>query len=171
MFVILVGPKGSGKTHVGRTLEQSLGIHFFHVEPLWMAFYADCDAQGRPRNTQDGIERVHPQIAHALQAHEHVCVETTGASSEILDGLLSLWPANRTLVVRLWAPLDTCLMRIEGRDQTEQIQMSADRIQTVYEKSVMASIPSHVTLDTSVLSEEEIVSRISTGLDADRRPF
>src|SRR5688572_13495016 len=37
MFVILVGAKGSGKSHIGRILEARLGVHFFHVEPLWLA--------------------------------------------------------------------------------------------------------------------------------------
>jgi shikimate kinase len=34
MFIVLVGPKGSGKSHIGRTLERELGVLFFHVEPV-----------------------------------------------------------------------------------------------------------------------------------------
>ncbi len=47
MFVLLVSPKGSGKSHIGRTLEKHLGVLFFHVEPLWLEYYAECQASWR----------------------------------------------------------------------------------------------------------------------------
>jgi len=104
MFVLLVGPKGSGKSHIGRILERRLGVSFFHVEPLWMSYHAECARSGRRPDIPEGIARIHPLIADALRAHEHVCVETTGASPEILDDLLSL-AARSTAWSR--APLST----------------------------------------------------------------
>jgi shikimate kinase len=49
MFVMLVGPEGSGKSHVGRVLEKHLGVRFFHVEPLWLDYYAECQRAGDSR--------------------------------------------------------------------------------------------------------------------------
>lgn len=84
MFILLVGPKGSGKSHIGRILERRLGVAFFQVvEPLRTA-----------------------AVAAARQAHDHVCVETTGASEEILTGLRALAPRTATLIVTVTAPLD-----------------------------------------------------------------
>lgn len=68
MFVLLVGPKGSGKSHIGRVLERRLGVHFFHVEPLWMAYYAECKSKRQAPSIADGIRVVHPRIRVALAA-------------------------------------------------------------------------------------------------------
>jgi dephospho-CoA kinase len=128
MLIVLVGPKGSGKSHVGRVLERRLGVHFFHVEPLWMAYYAACRAAGREPAIPEGIAAVHPRIAAALAAHRDVCVETTGASPEILHALLELAPPAATRVVRVTAPLDRCLERIVTRDQTPNVTLRNDAL-------------------------------------------
>jgi len=120
MFIVLVGPKGSGKTHIGRVLESRLGVHFFHVEPHWMAYYAECKAGGQAPVIAGGIAGVHPRIRDALSVHAHVCVETTGASTEILGALLALSDPAQTLVARITAPLQLCMERVATRDQTEQ---------------------------------------------------
>lgn len=159
MFVLLVGPKGSGKSHIGCILEQRLGVLFFHVEPLWMDYYAECRAADSQPNISDGIARVHPKIVDALQAHKHVCVETTGASVEILDDLLSLYPSDKTLVVRVSAPLALCLTRIAERDPTHQIQMDMESIRKVYELSIAAPIRPALVLENRLLSVEEIVTQ------------
>ena len=33
-----------GKSHIGGVPESSLEVHFFRVEPLWMAYYSECTA-------------------------------------------------------------------------------------------------------------------------------
>lgn len=159
MFVLLVGPKGSGKSHIGRILERGFGVFFFHVEPLWMAYYADCKARGLETTIPDGIAEVHPRVAEALRTHEHVCVETTGASREILDDLQRLAPAAQMLVVRVAAPLELCLRRIATREQADQIPMNMESIRKVHALSVAAPLEPGLVLENSTLSEGEIVSR------------
>jgi shikimate kinase len=158
VFILLVGPKGSGKSHIGRLLEERLGVHFFHVEPLWMAYHAECRASGRESSIAEGISRVHPLIAEALGRHEHVCVETTGASKEILDDLLALDRRSRPLVVRVRAPLELCLLRISCRDPTHQIPMDTETIRLVYELSESLELPPDLTVENEGLADSEIVS-------------
>jgi shikimate kinase len=157
VFVVLVGPKGSGKSHIGRILERRLGVLFFHVEPLWMTYYAECRASGRQPSIAEAIPRVHREIAGALLTNRHVCVETTGASPEILNDLLSLHPPSRTLVVKVLAPLEQCLARIAARDQTTQIPMDAESIREVYAAAVSATFTSAITLENTALCEEDNV--------------
>lgn len=164
MFVLLIGPKGSGKSHIGRLLERHLGVHFFHVEPLWMAYYADCRAAGQEPSIPEGVRVVHPRIQEALATHEHVCVETTGASPEILSDLLSLAPARETLTVRLAVPLDLCLERVASRDQTHQIPMDVENIKKVYQLSTSAEIDTTLVLENLALSEAEIVALFESAL-------
>jgi shikimate kinase len=164
MFVLLVGPKGSGKTHIGRALERHLGVRFFHVEPLWLAYHAECKAKGIQPTIPEGISSVHPQIAQALRANEHVCVETTGASSEILDALLTLWSPSKTLVARVSAPLELCLRRLDARDQTNQIAMDIESIRQAHRLSVTADLQPQLTLVNAGLSDTEIVNRFKSAL-------
>lgn len=164
MLILLVGPKGSGKSHIGRILERRLGIHFLHVEPLWLAYYADRTANRQSLNIPDGIQAVHPHIRQALTTHAHVCVETTGASPEILNDLLSLAPERDTLVVRLSAPLPLCLERIASRDQTHQIPMDIEKIETVYRLSASAKIDAALVLENRTLTEAEITSFFESAL-------
>lgn len=164
MLVLLVGPKGSGKSHIGRILERNFGVLFFHVEPLWMSYYAECEAGGRQPSIPEGIAKVHPQIREALRAHQHVCVETTGASPEILNDLLSLEHPSNTFVVRVSAPLDVCLQRIDTREKTQQIPMDAESVRKVHALSVAATLQPGLTLDNAALSEDEIVSRFRNAL-------
>ena len=80
MLIVLIGPKGSGKSYIGRTIEARLGVHFFHVEPLWLEYHAECKASNREPVISEGIAKVHPVLMRALETCVHVCVETTGAS-------------------------------------------------------------------------------------------
>lgn len=157
MLILLIGPKGSGKSHIGRLLEARLGVHFFHVEPHWMSYYAECAAAGRPVSIAEGIERVHPLIADALATRAHVCVETTGASAEILDDLLSFKERFDLLLVQVEAPLSLCLERIAARDQASQIPMQEADIRKVYALSTSVDLPFDIVLENVALAEEQIL--------------
>lgn len=167
MFIVLVGPKGSGKSHIGRVLEHALGVEFFHVEPLWLTYHAECAAAGRAPVIAEGLARVLPKIKAALRHSEHVCVETTGASNEIRDALLALVPRASTLVVRVTAPLETCLDRIAMRDATNHIPMDAEGIRNIHRLSVAADLQPDLELYNVTLSPAEIVASVRGRLRQD----
>lgn len=158
MFVLLIGPKGSGKSHVGRVLEARLGVHFFHVEPLWLAYHAECEASGRQPAIAEGIARVHPVLDAALDTHAHVCAETTGASAEILEALLSLRPRPEILVARVSAPPEVCRQRIAERDPRHQIPVAAETVRKVHALSESLQLRPDVMVDNVRLTESEIVA-------------
>lgn len=168
MLVVLLGPKGSGKSHIGRVVQRELGVHFFHVEPLWMAYYAECRSAGRTPSLEEGIRAVHPKLSEALASHEHVCVETTGASPEILTDLLTLRPASDTLIVRVNAPLELCLHRIANRDPAHQIPVDTETIEKVYRLSTSVEVCAAITLDNVALSDAEIVLPIAKRISGRR---
>jgi hypothetical protein len=70
----------------------------------------------------------------------HVCVETTGASIDILAGLLALAPAADTLKVLVRAPFDLCLRRIGARASTGQIPMDEEGVRRVHQLSLSSAL-------------------------------
>jgi shikimate kinase len=159
MLIVLVGPKGSGKSHVGRVLERTFGVRFVHVEPLWMRYYAECERADRAPDVPEGIARVHPRISEALATSENVCVETTGASAEILDALLSLTPAPERIVVRVTAPLELCLRRIAARDPTHHVPVPHELIEKIHAMSLSGAIEADFTLENDGLPAAAIAER------------
>jgi predicted kinase len=166
LLILLVGPKGSGKSHIGRALERNLGVRFFHVEPLWMSHHAECQAFGRAPVIAEGIAKVHPRVREALRTYEHVCVESTGASPEILQDLLSLAPPSKRLIARVSAPLDLCLERIAARDPTHQIPLDVESIRKIYALSTAAQVQADLAIENVQLSEPEILTLFKITMDA-----
>lgn len=164
MLILLIGPKGSGKSHIGHILESSFGIHFFHVEPVWMSYYAECKASGKKPTISEGIQIIHPFIANALRQHKHVCVETTGASLEILNDLKSIGRESGIFIIRIQAPLDICLQRISTRDQTNQIPLDTESIRKIHQISTALEIPCDLVVENTALTKEEIVKVFTEAL-------
>lgn len=46
MLVLIVGPKGSGKSHIGRLLHGSFGVHYIDLEPYWLGAMKEQAAGG-----------------------------------------------------------------------------------------------------------------------------
>ena len=166
MLILLIGPKGSGKSYIGRTLEARFGVHFFHVEPLWLEYYAECKASNREPVIAEGIAKVHPVLIRALDENVHVCVETTGASPEILTALLSLRPREEIIVARVSAPLEVCLRRVSSRDQTYQIPMEMEAVRKLHGLSESLQLRSDITLNNVALTESEIAELFESALAA-----
>ena len=158
MLIVLVGPKGSGKSHIGRTLQAKMGVHFFHVEPHWVDYNARCADAGREPSIAEGIAQIHPLIARVLDQHQDVCIETTGASSEILDALLALRPRADVLVARIAAPVDLCLERVATRDPTDMLAMEPEMVRMVHELSEALELDADIVLRNESLSADEIVA-------------
>ncbi len=157
MLILLIGPKGGGKTHVGRLLERRYGVHFFHAERHWMVYHARCKDLGVTPNIAEGIQSVHPLLEDALRSYPRVSVETTGASREILDDLSTLRCPVPILRVRLVTPLQVCLQRVASRDASAQIPADRAMIERVHRLNEELDLPWDLVLENTDLSEQEIV--------------
>jgi gluconate kinase len=164
MLLILLGPKGSGKSFIGALLEERCGIRFVRVEPLWKAYFERCASSGTPPDIGVGIGEVHPVVRRALAEFRHVAVETTGASQPILADLLDLAPSDQTLIVRVQAPLDLCVARIASRDATAHIAVDEGMIRQVHALSEAVDIaPDLVILNVDV-SADDLAREVEGGL-------
>lgn len=164
MLILLVGPKGSGKSYIGRLLESALGVYFLHVERLWMTYHAECEAAGKPVDIREGLQRVRPDLRRALSVHEHTAVETTGASAEILEDLLALGSEFGLLTILVQARLRDCLARIAARDQRRQIPVDVEMIEHIHEISTNLEMSFDIVLKNTELTDEKILEIVSSSI-------
>lgn len=77
--IILVGPKGSGKTTIGKSVSESLALRFLDVEKVLMEYIVQnsCESSDLPKHGFD-IEK--DEIVRCMKKNDVVVVEATGSS-------------------------------------------------------------------------------------------
>lgn len=125
--LVLVGPKGAGKSTLGDLLSRELPVLFLRVEPLFLELRARLGA-AHPDLERLGFAAVLDAVSGALPGHDHVCIETTGASDRVPWLLQELASRARVLPVRVLADPEQCLERIHRRDRSIHIPVSDDDV-------------------------------------------
>ena len=159
IVLILVGPKGSGKTHIGGILQQQLGFHFLQVEPLFIAAYDEG------LDNSQAYARVGRHIHHLLTDDSTDCLvfETLGASPELQPVLESLRSRHEVRLIRLRVPLSSCRQRVLSRSKKDHIPVSDDRLDAINVIADRIEMSWDLELDNSgPLSGPEIVCAVQT---------
>lgn len=115
---MLIGPKGSGKTHIGDLVGQHTGIHFLRVETIWLTVQPG----------EDGWQKVEQAIDEAFKTYEQVMVESLGAGEGFKGMHASLSTKYEIKMINVVADLKTCLARVKSRDNKEHIAVSDDQV-------------------------------------------
>ncbi len=139
-IVLLVGPKGAGKTYLASRMESELRIPFIRVEPIWLALANEI----RPGSTSFDVEgqaRVLASVRTALQAHPGVVLESTGAAPWFQRQLADLRSIGDLLFVKVDAPQSICMERIRERDASAHIPVSDDRIEEINKMAAKVELP------------------------------
>jgi shikimate kinase len=144
--LVLVGPKGAGKTTIGHILAADLGLHFLRVEPLFLEVRARLGSS-HPQLEAVGFQAVLNAVRDALGRDEVVCFETTGASACVASLLEALQSEARVLLVRVLAAPEQCLTRIHSRDASIHIPVSDDQIERINAIAHTVAFPWTAELD------------------------
>jgi len=115
---MLIGPKGSGKTHIGTLVSQCTDILFIHVESIWLEL----------KPGEDGWEKVKAVIDALFQKQDKVMIESLGVSEGFTQFHASLAEKYFVKMIRVYADLDTCLTRVKTRNSAEHIPVSDDKV-------------------------------------------
>lgn len=155
---ILIGPKGSGKSHVGTVLKKYFGMPFLNVDKLGRENIPKSKLLGEDL-IKEGFHFEEENIAKILQTEDSVAFEATGSHTYFFVVLNRLRSSYAVKLIRVSAPLDKCLERIATRDQTKNIPVSSELIQSINERALAVQLPWDLELDNSVdISEVAIVA-------------
>jgi shikimate kinase len=126
-IIVLVGPKGSGKTFIGTLVSEQLGCRFLRVEPIFLENMARSRLTGMALD-EEGYACVLAAVASELSAASCLIIESTGASEAFPAFLGELRSRYEVVLVSIRAPLEVCLQRVRDRDQAKHIPVSDDRV-------------------------------------------
>ena len=129
-IILLVGPKGSGKTYLASRMEAELGIGFVRVEPIWLSLSAEI-SPGTAQFDEEGQSRVISAAHEALEHHSTIVLESTGTAPWFPRQKSDLDAIGSLIFVKVDAPLSLCLERIQHRDASNHIPVSDDRVNEI----------------------------------------
>lgn len=148
LIVMLVGPKGAGKTHLATRLQKEVGIPFLRVEPIWLQLRSemqpDCLEYDR-----EGQSRVLTSLIDLLNQKGCVVLESTGTAPWFGGFLGNLHAFGTVAIIRVTAPPATCLERVRTRCASEHIPISDERVAEINRIAEKVSLPWTDTVDTA----------------------
>ena len=137
---VLVGPKGSGKSYVGRLLNSEFGIEFLAIEEIFVKLQGT--GVSTPYIQEKGYEIVEERVLEILNRGNAASFEIT-VFMPASKNLLSRLELNAHIeLVQVYAPPELCLERIKARDSTKHIEISEERIAEINRLSVEQHVDS-----------------------------
>lgn len=166
---LLIGPKGSGKTYIGRLVEERLGIPFLRVEAL-----AQEVRQGRPVTdpayAADVFGAIEAAVRSRLAAHRELVIESLGVG-EAFDGMLEALRRDAEVVlIRVTADPARCLARVRGRDGREHVDVSDAQVEALNAAVLARSHPFAGTLDNDDATPASLLAAFATIREPGSRP-
>ena len=150
---MLIGPKGSGKTHIGTVVNRHTDIVFLRVEPIWLSLEPD----------EDGWQKVEAAIDELFQKQEKVMIESLGIGEGFGKFRASLAEKYSIKMIRVYADLEICFTRVKTRNNAEHIPVSDDRV-TEFNK-IASAVTYHWDLEINnnePISDEELMEAIQS---------
>jgi shikimate kinase len=148
---MLIGPKGSGKTHIGTLVNAHTDIAFLRVESIWL---------GVPPG-EDGWKKVEDAIDAEFQTRDQVMVESLGAGEDFERYYASLKAKYTVRMIRVRTDLDTCLARVQKRGAADHIPVSDGKVMEYNRIAAAVSYDWDLEIDNNVPApDEEILNAI-----------
>ena len=144
---ILVGPKGVGKSTIGRAVAARNHVCFVDAEAIARKVFAQCGGKVDDRYARRAHEAILIAVQEAAERHPVVLFETTGASEHAASMLSELRGQHALHLVRLRASELVCAARIAQRDQAAHVPVDPQIIHAMFEKVQSLDWPWDLTID------------------------
>lgn len=156
-LLMLVGLKGVGKTFIGSVLEKYLDVKFLRIEPIFLeVMRLDPELQGIALEKR-GFQIVLTELDRLAEQYPILCIESTGCAHTFSELLTALRQGFRVLLVRVQAPLNTCIERVMTRDTSAHIPVSDRRLTEINERALLVDLPWDLAIDNSEFQDEAVI--------------
>lgn len=161
--LLLVGPKGSGKTFIGSLIRDRLGVPFLRAEPIFLENLRSSRLTG-PARDAEGFARVHAEVTRWLARSPQVALESTGASDAFFPFLSALRARHRVLLISVRAPPAACLERVQTRDPAAHIDVSDDDVVAINDRATRVRLAWDLEIDNGGPASPEAIVTAVRGL-------
>ena len=156
---MLIGPKGSGKTHIGTLVNRHTDIVFLRVEPVWLGL----------KPGEDGWEKVEAVIDTMFQTHNKVMIESLGIGEGFSEFYVALTKKYFIKMIRVYADLETCFTRVKKRNNVEHIAVSDDKVTEFNKIAVTVTYDWNLEINNNDLaSDADIINAVQSINDVER---
>jgi hypothetical protein len=156
-MLLLIGPKGSGKSYIGALLEREMGVSFLRAEPIWKALKEDASVRATdyvPR----GIDAIVAAASKLTQYHACFSLESTGAFDDMPVFIDRFRLFCHPRLIYISARPETCLQRVHTRDRSVHIVVPDALVEQVNARSFALQLPCEATINNDPFaSVEEIL--------------
>jgi predicted kinase len=158
-IIILVGPKGSGKTFIGTLIQKETGIHFLRVEDIWLSLKSE-----RLSNDYiiEGFNLVRQNIDQLLTSNNIIIIESTGTSEHFFNFLDNLRSLYEVKLVKIVASPDVCVNRIRFRNSSLHVPVSDDMLSLINQAALKTDLMYDLIIDNEKSSDEMIIETFQT---------
>lgn len=142
-LLLLVGPKGSGKSFIAELLEQELGLPYVRPEAVVLRRRA---VQGE-LSVAESMAAIVEATRELAQSAPALSLDTTGTFDGLDDYLAALGSFSRLRMVQVSARPETCLARIRARDQASHIPVPEEQIARINERALALRLPYELVIE------------------------
>lgn len=129
-IILLIGPKGSGKTHLASLAAENLDVHCIPADSIWLRIDDERELSGE-EYTKARLSRVYAAINAEFLQTSSVILESTGTASWFNEFLSRLKSFGEVILIKVDAPEDVCLQRIRRQSQLEGIEVPEEQIKRI----------------------------------------
>jgi len=169
VILVLLGPPGSGKTHLGERLRGTLGFCFEDEEAALVRRYGS--RQGFLRWKAEALAERERQIrARVESSATPVVIESTGVSDQPM--LESLARDFRVVRVKVIAGRDTCVGRVRSRPDGRNLNNAPDDAERFHDRWVREIEPRYafdLELATDARAEDDLIQAVGALVEAASR--
>jgi shikimate kinase len=153
---ILIGSKGSGKTHIGELLERKNKIPFLRVENI-------CLKIKRNRSVTDKeyiievFQSIEKEIRLQLNDKDQLTIETTASALEFDTMLSNLKKDFMVKLVKIDTDALLCLQRVKCRESKNHIPVSDEIVQEINQISAQKQYNFDLIISNNNKTDNEIL--------------
>lgn len=159
--IILIGPKGCGKTFIGSAIEKCLGVIFISMEPLLIEYLKNNPSVETPL-PRHGFDIEEQEVRDKLKIHDTVVFEATGSSVYFPSLIDNLTLDFNVRLLRVQCPLNLCYERLMNRSQDGHFIVDEKELIDINERAHSAVYDWDLEIENDgTQTENDLISKIA----------
>jgi shikimate kinase len=152
---ILIGLKGSGKTFIGKLIEDKFNIPFLRVENIFKNIKRDRHFAD-VNYIKEGFELLEIEIRSRFEKDEALTMESTGLTDEFMKMLGNLRKDFSVKLIKINADPKLCFKRVKERNSRDHINVSDSDAEHINKLAMEVKFEYNLVIDNNLETEPDL---------------